>query len=62
MSSILNSKIAVITGGTKGIGNGIARQLAENGATVVITSRKLERAEQVAEEFKNSGYQARGLQ
>lgn len=62
MSSILKSKIAVITGGTKGIGNGIARQLAENGATVVITSRKLEKAEQAAEEFKTLGYQACGLQ
>ncbi len=56
------AKVAIVTGSTKGIGNGIARQLAENGATVVITSRDIGRAEQAAEEFKKSGYQARGLQ
>ncbi len=36
----LNGKIGIVTGGTGGIGLEIARELARNGATVVITSRK----------------------
>ena len=36
----LDRKIAVVTGGTAGLGLAIARELASNGATVIITSRK----------------------
>ena len=36
----LNRKIAIVTGGTAGLGLAIARELASNGATVIITSRK----------------------
>lgn len=36
----LDRKIAIVTGGAGGIGLEIARELARNGATVIITSRK----------------------
>ncbi|HEY9398964.1 MAG TPA: SDR family oxidoreductase [Nitrososphaeraceae archaeon] len=36
----LNGKIGIVTGGTAGIGLEIARELARNSATVIITSRK----------------------
>ena len=36
----LDGKIGIVTGGTGGLGLEIARELARNGATVVITSRK----------------------
>jgi NAD(P)-dependent dehydrogenase (short-subunit alcohol dehydrogenase family) len=36
----LDRKIAIVTGGTAGLGLAIARELASNGATVIITSRK----------------------
>ncbi|MFC6095448.1 SDR family oxidoreductase [Flavobacterium qiangtangense] len=36
----LSGKIALVTGGTKGIGKAIADKLASNGATVVVTARK----------------------
>lgn len=36
----LTGKIALVTGGTKGIGKAIADKLASNGATVVVTARK----------------------
>ena len=35
----LDGKIAIVTGGSKGIGLGIAKTFAENGATVIITGR-----------------------
>jgi len=36
----LSGRIALVTGGTKGIGKAIADKLASNGATVVVTARK----------------------
>lgn len=36
----LSGKIALVTGGTKGIGKAIADKLASQGATVVVTARK----------------------
>lgn len=58
----LNGKVAIITGSSKGIGKSIARGLAENGAKVVISSRKQEAVDAVAAEFKNAGLEATGIQ
>ena len=44
----LKSKTALITGGTKGIGHGIAEALIKEGVNVVLTSRSLTNAEEVA--------------
>ena len=48
MSEDLNGKIALVTGGSRGIGEGIARHLAQLGAHVVLTARSEEAAENVA--------------
>lgn len=37
MSGILNGKIAIVTGGTKGIGKATAIRLVRDGASVIIT-------------------------
>ena len=34
-------RVAVITGGTKGVGRGIARRFADAGATVVVCARSI---------------------
>lgn len=49
----LDGKIAVITGGAKGLGFDIAIALAEAGADIVITSRKLENAESSVKKIIN---------
>ena len=47
----LTDKLAVITGGSRGIGRAIATAYAEHGADVVIASRKLDNCEAVATEI-----------
>ncbi len=54
----LDGKVAVITGSSKGIGEAIARIFAENGATVVISSRKQDACDKVVESFKAEGLKA----
>lgn len=51
----LNGKTAVVVGGTSGIGRAIAHGLAEAGADVVPTSRRLEQVETAAGEIEERG-------
>jgi len=50
----LTDKVAVVTGGSRGIGRAIVQTLAEAGADVVIASRKLEACQQAATEVEAS--------
>lgn len=57
----LTDKIAIVTGASKGIGEAIARGLAEFGAKVVISSRKQESVDAVAKSFQDDGLEAIGI-
>ena len=51
----LTGKVAIITGGSRGIGRSIAIGFAQNGANVVVTSRNLETCESTVEEIQKLG-------
>ncbi|MBK1882777.1 SDR family oxidoreductase [Luteolibacter pohnpeiensis] len=56
---ILDGKRALVTGGSRGIGAGIAKALAAEGASVVITyERSEEKAQQVVREIEEAGGKA----
>lgn len=57
----LEGKVAIITGSSKGIGKAIAKGLAQNGATVVISSRNQEACNEVVKEFMQEGLKAIGI-
>ena len=54
----LTDKIAIITGASRGIGEAIARGMAEQGATVVLASRKQETLDAVAASINAEGGKA----
>jgi NAD(P)-dependent dehydrogenase (short-subunit alcohol dehydrogenase family) len=57
----LSGKVAIVTGGSRGIGADIARTLARAGAKVVVASRKQEGVERMAAEIRADGGKAIGV-
>jgi NAD(P)-dependent dehydrogenase (short-subunit alcohol dehydrogenase family) len=57
----LDGKVAIVTGASKGIGEAMARGLAEFGAKVVVSSRKQEAVDSVAEALQNDGLEAMAI-
>ncbi len=54
----LTGRVALVTGGTRGLGRSILRTLAKAGADVVVSSRKQEACEEAAAEVRNFGRRA----
>lgn len=54
----LKNKVFIVTGGAKGIGEAIVRQLAEEGAIPVIVGRTPQQGEALAEAIQNKGGEA----
>jgi NAD(P)-dependent dehydrogenase (short-subunit alcohol dehydrogenase family) len=50
----LNGKVALVTGGSSGLGQETARALAEKGAEVILTARDVPKGEAVAAEIRRS--------
>ena len=54
----LTGKIALITGGSRGLGYQMAKAFAERGADIIVASRKLDACEAVAAEIRAMGRRA----
>ena len=57
----LDGKVAVVTGGSRGIGRSAALAMADAGAHVVVSSRKIEGLEPVAAEIAAKGVKGRAI-
>jgi NAD(P)-dependent dehydrogenase (short-subunit alcohol dehydrogenase family) len=62
MSRLLEGKVAIVTGGAKGLGHGISRRLARDGASLLITGRDGEATAEVARQIREDiGGEAIGI-
>ena len=54
----LSGRVALVTGGTRGLGLAIARAFSSAGADIVVTSRKEDACDEVAAELRAAGGRA----
>ena len=58
----LKDKIAIVTGGGSGFGEGIAKRFVEEGCKVIVNDLKPEGGERVAKALSSAGGQAKFVQ
>jgi len=58
----LTGKVAIVTGGSRGLGRAIAAVLARDGAEVIVCSRSLDANRETAERIKSEGGSAHALE
>lgn len=61
MKGILQDKVAVITGGSRGLGYAIAETYGREGAKIIIASRSPRSVDRAVDSLQEAGYQAAGL-
>jgi 3-oxoacyl-[acyl-carrier protein] reductase len=57
----LDGRVAIVTGGSRGIGGAIAALLAEHGAAVVVSGRDADRLERAVHELQERGASVQGV-
>ena len=57
----LNNKVAIITGASKGIGKAIAHAFGQQGAKIIVVSRKADAVNETAAEFRKEGIDVTGI-
>ncbi|MDD6212275.1 MAG: SDR family NAD(P)-dependent oxidoreductase [Clostridiales bacterium] len=51
----LDNRVAIVTGASSGVGRGVAKVLAQNGAKVCVCARRMDKLEELAEEVRALG-------
>jgi len=61
MENVLQGKVAVVTGGGRGLGEQISRTLAESGITVIVGDIRVEMAQKIVDDICAQGQQAEAM-
>jgi NAD(P)-dependent dehydrogenase (short-subunit alcohol dehydrogenase family) len=59
---MINKKIALVTGGNRGIGYQTSLQLAQQGVHVIVGARRIEQGNEAVAQIKQAGFEAEALQ